>query len=913
MNSATTPIAVVDTPAGAGGRGAAREMLRRLTELLLVKDEERRQVGFFLVVFFLLGAGIAVGRGSADALFFKRYGIEHLPAMYAVLSIVLGAASLFYAAYADRLPSERLFRGMFGALVVALSGTWALMAFTDLTVSYPVYFLVYEVASELLLLHASLYLTQNFETLQAKRLTPLVFAGAQVGTVAGGLLLAGLASVVGVQNLLLLWAALAGAALVVIYRRHRHSGASPYYRPGRQQHGLHGAVDQVLKGALFARRSPLLLAASIGLFFMVVAFYIMCYSVNRIYNDAFATEAELGTFFGVLTAATSFLALVTQLFITGRLLRRAGVQTANVVFPVAGLATYIALLGSFTLPAALLGSFAKDVLMPAIRRPVRQLFFNALPDTMQGRARALSVAFVLPLALAVAATVLIVTRDVSTWVFLAIGTAAALAYLAFNLRMNRLYRSAMVDALRERVFIPSDPRGRAYTHDPALLAELERGIAHDDESIAVAYAQLLAEHSPDRAGRAIAVRIERASPKTQDHLLRIGMRVAPDELVDCCRRLLDSADPKLRAMSLQVLFESRAEDARARVGECLESDNPRLRAVGILGVGAYGLEELRATADQLWHRLLTAPDRGSRLSGLELFSYRANTDLYTAVIAALECGDEAVVVAALHTLPRWPERPVAGLMPALARLMDGGTWQVRRACVECSAALPATDVDTLCTRGLEDEHPDVQRAAVDFLDEGGEESADLLTALILGNAGSPRAQSVLLDRLIRRYRALTPFIEIADAKIADALDLDAVAEHAAALCTHGGECAALKVLSMALEERCNETVELALKAMQYTPDAAPIETIRPALARGDRGDIAKACEVLHAMGNRGFARRFNELLERRRAHDDTSQRRAAQPMAIDEVLHWCAIRPDPWLRRCVEAAKSSNSEAVRHA
>jgi hypothetical protein len=214
---------------------------------------------------------------------------------------------------------------------------------------------------------------------------------------------------------------------------------------------------------------------------------------------------------------------------------------------------------------------------------------------------------------------------------------------------------------------------------------------------------------------------------------------------------------------------------------------------------------------------------------------------------------------------------------------------------------------------LEDQHPDVQRAAVEFLDEGGEEGAGLLTALILGNAVSPRAQSVLLDRLIRRYRALTVFAEIVDTKIADALELDETAERAAALCRHGGECAAMKVLAMALDERCNETVELALQAMQYTPDAAPIETIRSALASGDRSDIAKACEVLHAMGNRGFARQFNELLERRRAHGGISQRRAAQPTAVGEVLHWCAVRPDPWLRQCVAAVQSSNFESARHA
>ena len=54
-------------------------MMQRLTELLLIKHGERSQVFYFLILFFFIGTGMAIGRGASETLFFKRYGIEYLP------------------------------------------------------------------------------------------------------------------------------------------------------------------------------------------------------------------------------------------------------------------------------------------------------------------------------------------------------------------------------------------------------------------------------------------------------------------------------------------------------------------------------------------------------------------------------------------------------------------------------------------------------------------------------------------------------------------------------------------------------------------------------------------------------------------------------------------------------------------
>lgn len=382
--------------------------LRRLTSFLLIKEQEQSEVLYFAVFFLLLGCGMALGRGTADALFFKRYGIEYLPIMYLLLGVLLLLLSTAYAAFADKFPPERVFKVLFSVLIGLMMGSWALMAFLEWRQAYPLYYLIYEVASELLVIHGALYLSRNFNTQQIKRLAPLIFACAQIGALIGGMFLATAAPLLGVENILLIWVGLLGLSMALMLARHARLGTSPYFRHSRKGSGqLKRAVDDIAKVLKFAKQSELLRAISIAMFFMVIAFYILSYSVSRVFNDFFQTEESLSAFFGGLTAITSLLGLTIQILLTPRLLRSFGAKKINLVFPATLLLSFGFLLLAFTLPAAIIGSFLKNSFMPAIRNPVNNLFHNALPSYIQGRARALTVALIMPVALCVTGLILL--------------------------------------------------------------------------------------------------------------------------------------------------------------------------------------------------------------------------------------------------------------------------------------------------------------------------------------------------------------------------------------------------------------------------------------------------------------------------------------------------------------------------
>jgi hypothetical protein len=78
----------------------------RIGKLFLVHEGETGSVLYFLFFFLIVSAGMAIGRATADALFFKRFGIEYLPMMYIIQSLLLAMVSTLYAAFADRVPAE---------------------------------------------------------------------------------------------------------------------------------------------------------------------------------------------------------------------------------------------------------------------------------------------------------------------------------------------------------------------------------------------------------------------------------------------------------------------------------------------------------------------------------------------------------------------------------------------------------------------------------------------------------------------------------------------------------------------------------------------------------------------------------------------------------------------------------------
>jgi hypothetical protein len=894
-------------------------MIDQLERKLLIQPGEGGNVLYFLFFFMLVSAGMAIGRSTADALFLKRLGIEYLPLMYIVQSLLLAAVSMVYAAFADRIPAEKFFRALFSILLVLVLGTWLVMTASSNPLVYPAYYLIYEVASELLLVHASLYMSQNMNTLQAKRLMPLVFAGAQVGTITGGLVLVLATPLFGTQNLLLLWCALLVTGSAILAVRHRRHGTSAHFRaPKKSRNLLRDCVEQVHQGIKFTYTYSLLRASSFALFFMVISFYIVCYSVNRIYTQTFDSEESLTRFFGLLTAATSAIALFTQLFITNRSIRRFGIRTMNLLFPWTTLATLAALTTSFAFPSALLGSFNKDALMPAFRNPVRSMFFNVLPDYMQGRARAMSVALVLPMALMTCGLLLILLQRLDNPVyFLVPGMLAAGLYLYSSRSMNKAYVSTLIATLKERLFLP-DKRMYADLQGCGddTLDEIMRGINHPDAEVALAFARILTASFPDRAVEIILQRAADMDNATTDRFMRLLATLELSGHADDLRRLGDQGDSHLKTTVMRLLLDQGDTQTIAAAVDLLDSSNFRLQSIAIHATLKFPADDSsRKQALAAWHTLPDT-DNAARLASMDiipdlaLLSGPARQMLLTGYLKAfaslLADPADATRIRTLHGLHQWQDTITPEIDAAVTRALSSDNPELRMAAAGCLHLATVEQRDELLLQAIGDGHALVRAAGIETLRTVADSYDDLALEWIAMDRGSLRAQQTLLMSLLDAGLPEIVYENIVRSKAEAALQLQEAASILEKETIDDAD-TARSLLKFTIREQLEQTIELALMALEPLYEPGTIGIIRAGFSSGDARHVANACEVLGNLDKQYMIGSLSDALQKSASGDFDQHDMTFR--GIDDVLNWCAQHSNSWLRLCGEQALGSRAGA----
>ena len=875
-----------------------------MPQLLMVKTTEWPRLGYFFCLFFVISAGLAIGRGTADALFLKRFGIQYLPFMYLGLGVLMATVSTVYAAYADRLAPERTFFILLSALAVMLVGNWYLMLINVHSVAYPLYYLLFEISSELLIMHASLYFSANFDNEQSKRLLPMTMAGLQLGEVAGGLILT-MTALIGVQGLVLVWSGLAATAVMIVIARHRKVGVSPFFHPGRRGGGLKRTIEQVTQGLKFARRSKLLMYSSLAVFCMVVSLNCLGYAAFAVYNANFKSEAELAVLFGVLTIVTSSVTVLVQIFFSSKLINLFGVRAINLVFPSTTLMCFTGMIAFFNVPSALVSTLNRRVLLPSMRNPSRSLLFEALPDYMQGRARALSLMLVLPCGYIFVGLVLQALKTFhAPTSYLTAGVIAGALYLFFSIRTNRAYVEALLSTLKERLFLPSEGLGSMGTAaDPELFARLSDGVKHRDEQICLTYARMLANSFPDQAPEIIFTRMEHASAALCDQLVRLIGPKLPGELLHRLEAERALGDAHERATVLSTRFEARDPRMQPKVELCFKSDNPRLVACGILGAFCYRMEDRLDMAVTRWQSLLADSRTPFIVAGLHLGRKLPMPDQFLSQLCTLlEHKESAVKKAALSALRHGTMPADARLTALLEDLAKSPEQQVRVACVECYRVLPAAARERLALDALMDRHPSVVNAALSVLEECVKDLPPLLFAWLNDAVAPPRHQQPVLAYLSRQAVARAPFEELAGRKMHDAA---AVSEALRALenDTARGDVASTLV-KMVLSERFTQTLEVALLAMENLGDSHSMRIVYTALKSKDKRQVSRAREALANIANSHLGLQLSQLLV---AAGDRSAIVDAVPNAVRfgssaEALTWCREHLDEWLRQCADHA-----------
>lgn len=888
-------------------------MASTIFKLLLIRDNERQSVLYFFILYTVLGCGIAFGRNSTDVLFFKRYGVEYLPLMYVAFSLCLALVSIIYAAYTDRIAPEKLSTIIFSTLIGLLLLNWAWISFSESKVAYPAYFILYECASEILIVHSAHYIAQNFNPLQAKRLFPIVMAGTQVGIILGSIFIVITAAHINTQDILIAWSLFLVLNILMLSSWHKKVGGSTYFRSlHKRKNSLRESLSQIGIGLGLIKRSRMLLASSFALFFMVITFYILSYSVNLIYTRTFTSEAELSRFFAILSASANGLALILQIFITSRVIHKLGVKKVNLFFPLTSIVSFIGLFSSFSLIPAIIGSLNKDTIMPAFRNPVRTIFFSTLPNNIQGRARAISVVIVLPLALFVCGLLLIALQNIGDErYFLSLGILTALAYLYSNIRMNREYVNEILSTLRAKILIPHDKSKEEASKSEEIKPEqLNASAQLRPDSATMKLFNMLVDLRPYKAHKLIALRTNHQESNLADQIIHMLRPLNPIGFSELLWELYEEKhDNHLKATILTTLLLRHDHNAQKQIYRLMQQQDPRLQVTAIIGALHRHKPRLRMKAIESWRKLLNSSNTDYLLAALDLLEYLYLTsdsnnlllERYKHIIIEfLESGEKRKIKKSLSALEYWPDSQFLEVAEALNKAYDESNSKTRILCVK-SCHLTYLSDQRILQKAIEDSNQLVRtEAARTHFEMAGSDSKDIFKIWLSTDAnGSPLAQKAYLELFHEISNNDDEFEEIAmvKAKLAQHFYL----AHQILQQEKANRTAAFLLVNYILEERIKQYIELSVYAVQGCENTESNSILTNCINSRDKKHQAYACEVLQSFRNEKLGQILSDLIDNK----PIKYSKLKDPKfseTITSILEWCRTLPDPWLSQCAKQA-----------
>jgi AAA family ATP:ADP antiporter len=214
-----------------------------------------------------------------------------------------------------------------------------------------------------------------FTNEQGRRLFGFVAAGGSLGALVGPSLTASLAVPLGPINLLLIAVVLLELAVqcATALMRHASSPASAEARPMESAIG-----GSIVAGFTEVLRSRYLAGICLYMLLFTSTSTFLYFEQATIIAGSFGDPAERTRLFALIDLAVGLLTLLTQLFATGRLIRRLGVAGALVAAPLLTAAGFAALAMAPTLALVIAFQALRRAGNFALSQPAREVLFTVI-------------------------------------------------------------------------------------------------------------------------------------------------------------------------------------------------------------------------------------------------------------------------------------------------------------------------------------------------------------------------------------------------------------------------------------------------------------------------------------------------------------------------------------------------------
>jgi AAA family ATP:ADP antiporter len=285
------------------------------------------------------------------------------------------------------------------------------------------------------------FMTDLYSDAQARRLFGFIAAGGTVGALTGPALTAILVQPLGAKNLLLVSAGFLLWAIICISRlatwskpNHAHQPDTVNPSTGTEEIPIGGGV---WSGVTMVIRSPYLLGICLLMLLFTTLATFLYLMQAQIIRDAFEDSAQRTAVFASIDFAVNAITLLTQIFLTSRLIKWFGLATVLAIIPIL-LAIGFSILGlSPVLLVLLVVQVIRRAGNYAVMRPAREMLYVVLSREEKYKAKNFIDTVVYRMGDAVSAWVYAGMRSVgmslSGIALISVPLALVWAYIAFGL------------------------------------------------------------------------------------------------------------------------------------------------------------------------------------------------------------------------------------------------------------------------------------------------------------------------------------------------------------------------------------------------------------------------------------------------------------------------------------------------
>ena len=357
-----------------------------LTRLVAVEEDEVAPMLWACLYFFFILAAYFVIRPIRDEMGVAG-GVRNLPWLFLGTLVGMLLIHPLFTTLVSRLPRRLFIPLSYGFFAVNLVFFWLLFRSLPSTDGIWVGRIFFVWTSVFNLFVVSIFwslMADLFRPAQAKRLFGFVAVGGTGGAVAGSAATAFLATRITPTNLLLLSVVLLAAASLAARQLMQTAPELETGGAGGADRPLGGGV---LDGIRTVMASPYLLGIVGYMLLYTMTATFLYFQQAEIVGASFADRVARTVFFARIDLAVNTLTVITQIFLTGRIVRRIGVALALAALPLVCVLGFAAVGLAPTLMTIAVFQVLRRSSNYAVARPCREMLYTVIPREAKYKAK----------------------------------------------------------------------------------------------------------------------------------------------------------------------------------------------------------------------------------------------------------------------------------------------------------------------------------------------------------------------------------------------------------------------------------------------------------------------------------------------------------------------------------------------